>query len=149
MEVILLEALEGVGARGAVVSVKPGFARNYLLPRRLAIPAGTKAANLYKELERQKQLQDDKLVVAAREEAAKLDGLQLDIAAQANDEDTLFGSITSSDIAEALARAGHTVDKRRIDLEEHIKQLGTYDVTVRFFGGVTATVKVWVTRASA
>jgi large subunit ribosomal protein L9 len=149
MEVILLEALEGVGARGAVVNVKPGFARNYLLPRRLAIPAGTKAANLYKELERQKQLQDDKLVVAAREEAAKLDGLQLDIAAQANDEDTLFGSITSSDIAEALARAGHTVDKRRIDLEEHIKQLGTYDVTVRFFGGVTATVKVWVTRASA
>ena len=149
MEVILLEALEGVGARGAIVNVKPGFARNYLLPRRLAIPAGTKAANLYKELERQKKLQDEKLLVGARDEAARIDGLQLDISAQANEEDTLFGSITSTDIAEALERAGHTIDKRRIDLEEHIKQLGTYDVSVRFFGGVTATVKVWVTRASA
>ena len=102
MEVILLEALEGVGARGAIVNVKPGFARNYLLPRRLAIPAGTKAANLYKELERQKKLQDEKLLVGAREEAARIDGLQLDISAQANEEDTLFGSITSTDIAEAL-----------------------------------------------
>ena len=147
MEVILLDDLAGVGQKGATVNVKPGFARNYLLPRRLAIPTGTKAANLYQELTRQQTAQADKLVAAARAEAAKLHGLQVNIAAQANEEDTLFGSITSSDIAAALEQAGHKVDKRRIELEDHIKQLGKYDVPVRFHAGVTATVRVWVVRA--
>jgi large subunit ribosomal protein L9 len=147
MEVILLDDLKGVGAKGATVNVKPGFARNYLLPRRLAIPTGTKAANLYKELERQKAMQSDKLVAAARIEAAKVDGLQINIPAQANDEDTLFGSITNADVAEALRAAGHEVDKRRIEVPDHIKQLGNYDATIAFYGGVKATVKVWVVRA--
>jgi len=147
MEVILMEDLKGVGDKGATVNVKPGFARNYLLPRKLAITTGTRAANLYQEIERQKSLQADKLVAAARAEAAKVDGLSINIPAQANDEDTLFGSITSADVAAALEAAGHSIDKRRIELEEHIKQLGNYDVTVRYYGGVTATVKVWVVRA--
>ena len=147
MEVILLDDLKGVGQKGATVNVKPGFARNFLLPRRLAIPIGTKAANLYEELSRQKVVQSDKLVAAAKAEAAKIDGLQVNIAAQANDEDTLFGSITNADVADALKVAGHDVERRRIDVPEHIKQLGNYDVTVRYYGGVTATVKVWVVRA--
>lgn len=147
MEVILLEDMQGVGTKGQVIQVKPGYARNYLLPQRLAIPAGTKAANLYQELQRQRQIQDDRRVTQAREEAAKLDGLEINLPAQANEEDTLFGSITNADIAEALAKAGHDVDKRKIELEDHIKQLGRYDVIVRFFGGVTATLKVWVVRA--
>jgi len=147
MEVILLEDMKGVGAKGATVNVKPGFARNYLLPRRLAIPTGSRAANLYQELERQKSAQSDKLVAAAKLEAARLDGFQVNIPAQANEEDTLFGSVTNTDVAEALRAAGHDIDKRRIEMEEHIKQLGNYDVTVRYYGGVTATVKVWVVRA--
>jgi large subunit ribosomal protein L9 len=147
MEIILIEDLKGVGTKGTTVNVKPGFARNYLLPRRLAIPTGTKAANLYQELERQKSLQADKLIVIARAEAAKIDGLSVNISAQANEEDTLFGSITSSDVADALKAAGHEVDKRRIEMDDHIKQLGNYDIVVRYFGGVTATVKVWVVRA--
>lgn len=147
MEVILLEEMKGIGAKGATVNVKPGFARNYLLPRRLAIPTGTKAANLYQELERQQSLQAEKLIVAAKAEAAKVDGFQVNIPAQANEEDTLFGSITSSDVAAALEAAGHKVDKRRIEMPEHIKQLGNYDVAIKYFGGVTATVKVWVVRA--
>jgi large subunit ribosomal protein L9 len=147
MEVILLEDMQGVGSKGATVNVKPGFARNYLLPRRLAIPTGTKAANLYQELERQKGAQTDKLQAAARIEAAKLDGFQVNIPAQANEEDTLFGSITNTDVADALRAAGHDVDKRRVEMTDHIKQLGNYDVTVRYYGGVTATVKVWVVRA--
>ena len=147
MEVILLEDLNGVGAKGATVSVKPGFARNFLLPRRLAIPTGSRAANLYQELARQKVAQHDKLISAAKAEAAKLDGLQVNIAAQANEEDTLFGSITNADVADALKAAGHEVERRRIEVPEHIKQLGSYDVTVRYHGGVTATVKVWVVRA--
>lgn len=147
MEVILLDDLKGVGQKGATVSVKPGFARNYLLPRKLAIPTGTKAANLYQELARQKEVQTDKLVVAAKAEAAKIDGLQVNIAAQANEDDTLFGSITNADVADALKAAGHEVERRRIEVPEHIKQLGSYDVSVKFYGGVTATVKVWVVRA--
>ena len=147
MEVILLDDLQGVGQKGSTVNVKPGFARNYLLPRRLAIPTGSKAANLYQELERQKGAQSDKLVAAAKAEAAKVDGLQVNIAAQANEEDTLFGSITNADVADALKASGHDVERRRIEVPEHIKQLGSYDVTVKYYGGVTATVKVWVVRA--
>lgn len=147
MEVILLEDMKGVGTRGQMIQVKPGFARNYLLPQKLAIPAGTKAANLYKELQRQRQAQDDKKVLKAREEAARLEGLEINISGQANEEDTLFGSITNVDIADALERAGHIVDKRKIELEDHIKQLGRYDVTIRIYAGVTAGIKVWVVRA--
>jgi len=147
MEVILLDDLEGVGQKGSTVNVKPGFARNYLLPRRLAIPTGSKAANLYQELERQKAAQGDKLVAAAKAEAAKIDGLQVNIAAQANEEDTLFGSITNADVADALKASGHDVERRRIEVPEHIKQLGSYDVAVKYYGGITATVKVWVVRA--
>lgn len=147
MEVILLDDLKGVGQKGATVNVKPGFARNFLLPRRLAIPTGTKAANLYQELARQKEVAADKLIAAAKIEAAKIDGLQVNIAVQANEEDTLFGSITNADVADALKAAGHEVERRRIEVPEHIKQLGNYDVTVKYFGGVAATIKVWVVRA--
>lgn len=147
MDVILLEDLKGLGAKGALVKVKPGYARNYLLPQSLAIPAGDKAANLYQELERQKKFKEDKLVTQAREQAARLEGVEVNIPTQANEEDTLFGSVTNADVAEALARAGHKVDRHQIEIDEHIKQLGRYDVPVRFFGGVTATIKVWVVRA--
>lgn len=146
MEVILLQDLSGVGVKGATVNVKPGYARNYLLPRRLAISAGTRAANLYQELERQSQVREEKLVAEAREAAAKLEGVEVNVPAQANEEDTLFGSVTASDVAQALARSGHVVDKRTVELTDHIKQLGRYDVVVRVGAGVTATVKVWVVR---
>ena len=147
MDVILLEDLKGVGAKGALVHVKSGYARNYLLPQKLAIPAGDKAANLFQELQRQRKYQEDRLVAQAREQAAKLEGVEINLPSQANEEDTLFGSVTNADVAEALAKAGHVVDKHQIELGDHIKQLGRYDVPVRFFGGVTATVKVWVVRA--
>lgn len=147
MDVILLEDMKGVGAKGAVVHVKPGYARNFLLPQKLAIPAGTKAANLYQELERQRELRQDRIVAEARAEAAKIDGVEINIPAQANEEDTLFGSITNQDVAEALEKAGHKVDKHTIDLDDHIKQLGRYEVKVGFRAGVHATVKVWVVRA--
>jgi large subunit ribosomal protein L9 len=147
MEVILLEDLAGVGAKGATVNVKPGYARNFLLPRRLAISSGTRAANLYQELERQNRIQQDKLVALARAAAARLEGVEVNVPAQANEEDTLFGSVTSADVADALAGAGHTVDKRMIEMDDHIKQLGRYDVTIKVGSGVTATVKVWVVRS--
>jgi large subunit ribosomal protein L9 len=144
MNVILLEDLKGVGAKGAMVHVKPGYARNFLLPRKLAIPAGDRSAQVFQELQRQRQVKDDKREQAARAEAARLEGVEINIAAQANEEDTLFGSITEAEIADALTRAGHSVDKRQIELPDHLKKLGRYEVQVRFYAGVAATVKVWV-----
>ena len=146
MEIILVEDVAGLGGKGAVVNVKPGFARNYLLPRRLAIAATTNAANLFRELSRQREMQEDKRLVVAREAAAKLNGVEINIPAAANEEDTLFGSVAETEIAEALVHAGHRVDRQQIVLEEHIKQLGKYDVPVRIYGSVSATVKVWVVR---
>ena len=147
MDVILLEDMKGLGNKGTMVPVKPGYARNYLLPRRLAIQAGDKAANLYQELLRQGEVRDQKRILEAKAEAAKIDGVEVNISAQANEEDTLFGSITASDVADALEKEGHKVDRRKIELDDHIKQLGKYDVPVRFHAGVTATVRVWVVRA--
>src|SRR6266850_5079788 len=88
MDVILLEDLKGVGSKGATVHVKPGYARNYLLPRRLAIPASSTAGNRYQELQRQREIRDQKLLSQARAEAARLDGVEVNIPAQANEEDT-------------------------------------------------------------
>jgi large subunit ribosomal protein L9 len=146
MDVILLEDLRGLGNKGATVHVKPGYARNYLLPRGLAISAGSKAGNLYQELDRQREIRDQKLIAEARAQAQKLEGVEINIPAAANEEDTLFGSVTANDVAEALAHAGHTVDKNKIELPEHIKQLGKYDVPVHVHAGVTATIKIWVVR---
>jgi large subunit ribosomal protein L9 len=146
MDVILLEDMKGIGAKGATVHVKPGYARNYLLPRRLAIAAGSKSANLYQELQRQREVQDQKLIARAREEAAKLEGVEINIPAAANEEDTLFGSVTEADVAEALEKAGHPVTKQQIELEEHIKQLGKYDIPIHVYGDVKATIKIWVVR---
>ena len=147
MDVILLQDLEGIGAKGSLVHVKPGYARNFLLPRKLAIQAGERAANLFQELERQRQGREDKALAEARAAAAKLDGVEVNIPAPANEEDTLFGSITNQDVADALEKAGHPVDRHTIELDQHIKQLGRYEVKVRFRGGVSATVKLWVVRA--
>src|SRR5436190_158394 len=106
MDVILLEDLKGVGSKGVVVNVKPGYARNYLLPRRLAIAAGSRSANLFQELERQRQVRDDKQLALARAEAERLNGTEINIPAPANEEDTLFGSIGTADIAAALRPRG-------------------------------------------
>ncbi len=146
MDIILVQDVEGVGTKGSMVHVKPGYARNYLLPRKLAIPATANAANLYRELERQRQVQEDRRLVVAREVAAKIDGVEVNIPAAANEEDTLFGSVSETDVVEALAKSGHKVAKHQVKLDDPIKQLGKYDVTLRIYGDVTATVKVWVVR---
>ncbi len=146
MEIILVEDVEGVGQKGALVNVKPGYARNFLLPHRLAIPATANATNLFTELQRQRAMQEDKRLIMAREAAARLAGTEVNIAAAANEEDTLFGSVTESEIVTALAHAGHRVERHQIQLPDHIKQLGLYDVTVKIYGDVTAAVKVWVVR---
>jgi large subunit ribosomal protein L9 len=144
IEVILREDVEHLGKAGAVVRVKPGYARNYLLPRGLAFEAteGNRKRIAAEQQARQARLAAERL--NADQLAAALGALTLTLTAKAGEEGRLFGSVTAQDIAEALASRGFTVDKRRIELEHPIKQLGTHSVTVRLHPDVTAQLQVTV-----
>jgi large subunit ribosomal protein L9 len=146
MEVILREHVEHLGRRGDVVKVADGYARNYLLPRKLAL---TVTEGNRKQIERERQNAEKREAderVAAEAMAARFVGLEIAIARRVGETEALYGSVTSADIAEALAAKGLEVDRRRVQLAEPIKQLGEFDVPVRLHRDVTATVKVVVTR---
>jgi len=146
MEIILQENVENLGHIGDIVKVRDGYARNYLLPRGLALEASRRNLRM---LEHQKRL------VAAKKERdqkqaqslnQQLAALTLMISARAGEEDRLFGSVTNQDIEKALQAQGVTVDRRKILLEEPIKQLGTYTVPVQLSGGGRGNVTVQVVR---
>ena len=144
MEIILREDVQHLGAMGEVVKVKPGYARNFLLPRGMAVEASRK--NLA-ALEHQKgliEIKRERERKTARAEADKLDGLVVEILARAGEEDRLYGSVTNLDIAHHLAERGVKVDRRRIDLEDPIKRLGTYRIVVGIAHDVKATITVKV-----
>jgi large subunit ribosomal protein L9 len=146
MEVILREHVEHLGRRGDVVKVADGYARNYLLPRKLAL---TVTEGNRKQIERERQNAEKREAderVAAEAMAARFVGLEIAIARRVGETEALYGSVTSADIAEALAAKGFEVDRRRVQLAEPIKQLGEFDVPVRLHRDVSATVKVVVTR---
>src|SRR5690606_42160092 len=144
IEVILREHVEHLGHRGEIVKVAPGYARNYLLPRNLAL-AVTESNR--RQLEREKQ-RDAARDAAERAEAegfkARLEAVELTIARRVGEHDALYGSVTSSDIAEALAERDLTVDRRRIQLDEPIKQLGDFVAPIRLARDVTADIRVKV-----
>jgi large subunit ribosomal protein L9 len=144
MEVILREHVDNLGRRGEIVKVADGYARNYLLPRKLALLA-TDGNKQRIERERAKfdalEAEERKVAEAI---AARLAGLEVDIARKVGETDALYGSVTTSDIAQALAAKGLDLDRRKIVLQEPIKKLGTFDVPVRLQRDVTATVKVRV-----
>jgi len=146
MQIILQEDIEKLGTRGEVVTVAEGYARNYLLPRKLALEASP--GNL-KRLEKIRTTLA-KRTATEREGAQKQADLLKDVALafsrKAGENDQLFGSVTAADISEALAAQGFEVDKRRIELAEPIKVVGEYEVTAKLVHGVTAAFKVNVTR---
>ena len=147
MNVILLERIEKLGQMGDVVRVKPGFARNYLLPRGLALVAT--GGNL-KQVEHERRIAlalAEKQRKLAEGSAAQLEGLSVDIPMQAGEGDKLFGSVTVRDIADALMSLGIEIDRRRIDLPEPIKTLGEHVITASFGQGVSAKLKVRVVAA--
>ncbi len=147
MKVILKEDVENLGTMGAVVEVKNGYGRNYLIPRNLAVEANPK--NI-KQFEHQKNIilaKAKKIKMAADEFANDLSAMTLSIEAQAGEEDKLFGSVTSKDIAEAIAQQGVEVDRRKIILEEPIKRIGTYKVSIKLHQDITAYVNVEVKKA--
>lgn len=146
MEVILREEIKALGKAGEVVKVRPGFARNFLLPKGLAVKADTQ--NL-------KELEHHKRVVASRQSklkkemevlAGQIAGLTLTIKKEAGEEDKLFGAVTAKDIWEALRKEKIPVEKKQVQLESPIKQLGETTVGVKLHADVTATLKVLVVK---
>jgi large subunit ribosomal protein L9 len=146
MQIILRDDMENLGKSGEVVNVRPGYARNFLLPRGHAIKATESDV---------KRVEHEKRVIAARTaklakenqaEADKLSKVSVSISRAVGEEDKLYGSVTTRDIAEALQAQGVTIDAKKLVLEEPIKALGLTEVAVKLGRGVTANIKVWVVK---
>jgi len=146
MLVILRENVENLGRIGDVVNVSEGFARNFLLPRKLVALAD---ANNVKQIENQKKVLEKKRIAAraiSQDLAKKISDTKVTLSRKVGENDKLFGSVSTSDIADALKAAGISVEKRMIQLDQAIKTLGVFDVTVKFDQDVVAPVKVWVVK---
>src|SRR5215813_9792600 len=146
MDVILREDIDKLGARGQVVHVAPGYARNFLLPKRLAVEASDSNRKIV-EQERQAHLRKEaKLKTEAADLSKLMEGITVTITQKAGENDQLFGSVTSKDVADALAAKNFTIERRKIQLDEPIKQLGEFKVPVKLHKDVTAEVTVIVAR---
>lgn len=144
MQIILQEDIDKLGHRGDIVTVKPGYARNFLLPRKLAIEATT--GNM-KALERIRTSLAKKTATeleAAQTQAVLLNGVSLAFKRKTGENDQMFGSVTSADIAEGLTAQGFKIEKRQVQIADPLKALGEYPVTIKVFRDVTAEVKVHV-----
>ena len=146
MKVILLDTIERLGRTGDVVTVKEGFARNYLIPNKKAREATAGNMKILDSLKKKQAEEDAKKLTEIKALAEKLAALSLEIPAQAGEEDKLFGSVSAEAIAEALSAVNITIDKRDIILEEPIKKLGLYQVTVKLHPEVKANLKVWIVK---
>ncbi len=146
MQVILREDVKDLGRMGDILNVADGYGRNFLIPKKLAIeadPKNIKEFEHYKKIVAEKARKEKK---AADDIAARISSTTITIPARAGEEDRLFGSVTAMDIAEALLKEGVEIDKRRIILEEPIKRLGTYTVTVKIHPETNASLNVIVVR---
>jgi large subunit ribosomal protein L9 len=144
MQIILTQDVANLGKAGEMVSVRPGYGRNYLVPRGLAVTATVRNKN---RLDHEKALIERKVAkerASATDLAGRLNGMTLQFERIVGDDEKLFGSVTNRDIAEQLKRAGIELDHRAIQLDQAVKALGKYEVTVRLAAGVLATLKFWV-----
>jgi large subunit ribosomal protein L9 len=144
MKVILMSDVRHRGKRGEVVEVKPGFARNFLLPQGLALPATVGNIKYFEQQRKKIDARHDSEREAASKAAGELAGARVTIRKRVGETQTLYGSVTAGDIADALAAKGVTVDRRRIDLEGGIKTVGDHRVVVHLHADVTAELVVTV-----
>ncbi len=146
MEVILLQDVENLGDKGSLANVSRGYARNYLIPRKLVEVATPGKIAEFRRREEERKSREARMAVQAEEYTATLNKTVITLGAKAGEGDRLFGSITTADIAEAIKEArGFTIDKRKVQLEEPIKELGTFMIDVEVADGFVATVKTIVT----
>jgi large subunit ribosomal protein L9 len=146
MEIILTTSVDGLGDRGDIVKVKDGYARNYLLPKKMALPATRAMKKVMTEENKLRDIRDDKEKRTIMELAGKMKDLSVTIVVQAGEEDKLYGSVGEYDIARAITELGYKVEHNMVKLQEHIKLLGVYTVPVRLHRDVEIQVKVWVVK---
>ncbi|MGB2706504.1 MAG: 50S ribosomal protein L9 [Candidatus Omnitrophota bacterium] len=146
MEVILLESVDKVGREGETVKVKDGYARNYLIPRKLAAPVTPGALKILESKKRKAAKTAEKDKKAAEELAKTIGNLSLTIPAKSGVSDVLFGSVTPDTIFHALQHEGVRIDKKNIDIEEPIRKLGVYKVGVKLHPEVKADLRIWVVK---
>ncbi|MDH3744280.1 MAG: 50S ribosomal protein L9 [Acidobacteriota bacterium] len=144
MQVILMRDVRHTGRRGEIVEVKPGYARNYLVPRGLALKATPGNIKVFEQQKHKIEIHHEKERDAAAAVAAELAGLSLEIRKRVGETETLYGSVTATDVTEALEAKGVSVDRRRIDLEGGIKTLGEHPVRIELHSEVTAEIIVQV-----
>lgn len=144
MKVILIDEIRGLGSRGDIVQVKDGYARNFLLPKKLARPATPGNLKSIEQERKKWNLLSEQEKTAAQKAAEKIEGMKLVIRKKVGDSGTLYGSVTASEIADALLAEGVEVDKRRIELSHPIKALGGHDVDVKLHREVSAHVHIEV-----
>jgi large subunit ribosomal protein L9 len=142
MEVILKSNIEKLGAKDEIVKVRPGYARNFLIPRGYAIAATVSTKKMLTENLKQRAHKETKILAEAQSIAEKLGALELKIGTKASETGKIFGSVNTIQIAEALGKAGHNIDRKSISIsEEHIKMLGNYEAKVKLHKEVSAVVK--------
>lgn len=147
MKMILIETIDKLGKIGDIVMVKEGYARNYLIPNKKARPATAENMKILEALKKKRAQAEAKNFEEAKALAEKISGLSITISAKSGEEDKLYGAITSDAIASSLAAEGcSSIDKKDIILDEPIKKLGAYQVTVKILPEVKATLRVWVVK---
>ena len=149
MKIILRDDVDKLGRCGEVITVKAGYARNYLIPRKLAIPASPGMLRSISQVSRQKELRDRKRLRDAERVRNALEKISCTVQVLVGEEDKVFGSVTSAHIAELLKEQGFDIDRRDILLDEPLKALGVYTVPVKLERDVTAQLKVWVVKKDA
>jgi large subunit ribosomal protein L9 len=149
MDVLLCEDVDNLGQRGQVVRVRAGYGRNYLLPQKMAVKASAGNKKMLDDQRRLLAKREQRERVSAQTEADKLQGLELRFERRVGEHGILFGSVTALDIAEALSERGLAVERRRIGLREHIKEVGEYDVVIKLHRDVSPSIKVIVRKEGA
>ena len=147
MRIILLQDHEDLGSAGDQQDVKDGYARNYLIPRGIALKADKNSLKRFQEMARLKELKKDRALKKSKELAEKLRSLSLTVPVQVGEEDRVFGAVTSLEIAQQLKDKGYEIDKRQIMLEEPIKSLGIFQILIKLHSEITTSVKLWVIKA--
>jgi len=149
MDVLLCEDVDNLGNRGQVVRVRSGYGRNYLLPQGLAMEATAGNKRMIEEQRRILGKREEREQHSARGEAEKLAGVELRFERRVGEHGILYGSVTALDIAEALKERGYEVERRRINLRDHIKEVGDYDVVIKLHRDIAPTIKVLVRKEGA
>jgi large subunit ribosomal protein L9 len=144
MKVILKDDVEGLGSIGHMVNVSDGYARNYLIPKNLAVEANPRNLKKFEHEKRQIMAKAERVKRSAEDMAKRLSDIRLELMVKAGEEGKLFGSITTMDIADALSKEGIDIDRRRISIDDPIKRLGTYDVSIRLHPDVDVKLSIEV-----